>query len=178
MTRGSMNRLAGLGQTLARHFNSSSTAFHLRDSPSGHTRLLGMTDNYDAKAIASYETYYYRHDPWAARAAKLALGAIVTSADLISDDEFVRTEFYQDWLARRVFYVLGSVFPVEGGQLGALGIHRSRADGPYGCEEKRLAEKLLPHLRRSLQLRYRLSEAGIERKAALEALDHSGDGKG
>jgi len=132
-----------------------------------------MTDNYDEKSIADYEAYYWQHDPWAERAAKVGLGSVVTSGDLISDEEFVRTDFYQDWLARRVFYVLGSVFPIADGHLGALGIERPHASGRYRAEQKRFAEQLLPHLQRALQVRYRLNEAGIEQQGTLEALDRS-----
>lgn len=68
---------------------------------------------------------------------------------------------------------VGAVFPISASQLGALGIQRPRERGSFGPEEKRLAEELLPHLCRTLQLRYRLMEAGIEQQATFEALERS-----
>lgn len=95
--------------------------------------------------------------------------------DLIADSELERTEFFHDW-CRRVdqYYILGSVFSLDGGSLAAVAVHRPHSSGNYDERDKALVALFLPHLQRALQLRRRLAEPGIAAGAALDALERSG----
>jgi DNA-binding CsgD family transcriptional regulator len=125
--------------------------------------------------MTDYTAYYWQRDVWANRAVELGMGCVFASKDLLSDASLERTEFYQDWVRKtETFYVVGSVFPTARDQVAVLGIHRERALGAYDERDKALVAEFLPHLRRALQLRHRLSHAALERRATIEALDRTG----
>jgi DNA-binding CsgD family transcriptional regulator/PAS domain-containing protein len=166
----------GLAPQIARTFDSISTAVQVRDMRQGTVELLAMTQNYSAGLLQSYESHYAARDVWVERATAIGPSKVVTSADLIADKEFECTEFCNDWCHEAsVFYVVGSVFPINDDKLCAVGIHRPRSSSkPYGEEDKRGVAQFLPHLQRALQMRQRLVDPAVERQAALEALERSG----
>lgn len=158
---------------IAAEFDSSSCALQLRHLESGSIDILGCTDNFRQVSLGDYEAYYAARDVWVSRARALKTTGIVASHDLISDAEFERSEIFNDWCTQLggLFYVVGAVFPVSHGVLAALGIHRTRPEGPYGEDDKRRASLLLPHLQRALQIRHKLSGPRLGRVSAIEALD-------
>ena len=125
---------------------------------------ISSTSNYTPELNAKYQDYYYKVDTWANRAMEWQHEAILGSDDIISDDEYERTEVYNDYSRYAgIFYVLGAVTKIggPGGARGAFGIHRSRREGLFSPEEKQRAAILLPHLNRALQLRERLGRMDI-----------------
>lgn len=135
-------------------------------------QFLGRSDNFSDAMIASYEAHYWQCDVWAMRAMQTGLARVFTSADMISDRDFERTEFYADFCRQLgVFYVIGSVFPVADGELGLLGIHRQRGQRHYTELERLQVETLLPHLQRALQIRHRLAPAGAPPACSAQVLD-------
>lgn len=162
-----------LAAALARAFHGSSTTLQLQDLRLGQVALLGLTHNVES-AIDAYSSYYWQRDLWVQRGARFGAGRIVTSQELASEDEFERTEYYQDWCRKLdIYHMLGSVLPVEGNVVGVVGIHRPRGGAAYGAEDRRLAEVLFPHLRRAMQLRARLDSPGLAAATALDALERS-----
>ena len=135
-------------------------------------QFLGRSDNFSDAMIASYEEHYWQCDVWAMRAMQTGLARVFTSADMISDRDFERTEFYADFCRQLgVFYVIGSVFPVADGELGLLGIHRQRGQRHYTALERLQVETLLPHLQRALQIRHRLAPAAAPPACSAQILD-------
>lgn len=165
-----------LAARIAQAFASTSTGMAVQSQMPARRRveLLGFTANFDAAAIEDYRTHYWQRDIWAERGAKAGLGRVLASKDIISDAEFERTEYHFDWCrARDIYYVVGSVFPISGDEIGILGIHRPKGGIPYDENDKARVGLFLPHLRRALQIRRRLTEPAIQRQAALEALERS-----
>lgn len=137
--------------------------------------FLGRSANFSDTIIASYEEHYWQCDIWAIRATQTGLARVFTSADMISEREFERTEFYADFCRQLgVFYVIGSVFPVADGELGLLGIHRERSQHHYTALERLQVESLLPHLQRALQIRHRLAPAAAPQDSSAQVLDTLG----
>ncbi len=103
------------------------------------------------------------------------MGRVVESQEVVSDEDLIRTEYYQDF-SRKVdaFYAIGSIFPVSSSETAILAIHRPRTAGTHGAEAKELVGQFLPHLQRALQMRTRFAIAGIERQAALDGLERAG----
>jgi PAS domain-containing protein len=162
---------AGLAEPITATFGSPS-ANVFTTSPASIV-MLTRTANVDAVA-KEYEAYYYQRDLWVQRVLGHRLGTVVDSGDLIADVELENSEFYCDYLRRAdMFYVLGSVFPVSNGEIGALGIHRPRGASSYERSDKVLVSTFLPHLRRALQIRQRLVRPPIGLQADLAALDRS-----
>ncbi len=166
---------AGLASEIAAAMASSSTVIATVRPGGLGTQFLSKTENYAARAMADWASYYHQHDVWAARGAELGMGDVWASKDLIADAEFERTEFCQDWCRTLdIFYVVGSVMPVAADQIAIIGIHRGRGGGTYEESDKRRVAQIVPHLRRALQLRDRLVEVPLVRHAGCEAFERTG----
>lgn len=163
---------SGLAPRIAQTFEATSLGLTVTAGPKAH--WVARTANIDDAAAAAYEAHFNQCDVWAQRAAHLGLSTVLASKDLISDQDFERTEFCNDY-CRRVesFYVVGSVFPLIGDEIAVWGVHRPRDAGNFDDDDKRLTGLLLPHMQRALQLRSRLADIAAERDAAFEALDRS-----
>lgn len=147
---------SGLCNDIAQAFGAAGSAIVTLPTRS-KKQFLGRSANFTDAIIASYEDYYWQCDVWAEKGQAKGFSRIVSSADMIDDSDFERTEFYADYCRQMdLFYVLGSVFPVAPDELGLLGIHRVRAQQHYSLQDKRQAESLLPHLQRAMQIRHRL----------------------
>lgn len=164
-------------RAMAALFGATDIGLYVRDGQGpGLTPLMTTPAPIQAQA---YIQYYHRLDPFRAdgeaawrfvrsgRAARTKMGT-----EVIAERDFVRTEFYADYFR-----------PLErghmlGGMLGRevpapISLFRPPGAVPFGEEERRLLERLLPHLQRALDLRERLDT--VERAsgagyAALEAL--------
>lgn len=157
---------------IAATFNAHSTAVQLRDTRNGEIALLAITENYNVAALSSYKSYYGSRDIWVQRATEIGLSNIVTSHDMVADEEFVRTEYYNDWCRDLgLFYIIGAMFPVADGQISGIGIHRTQGVGAFEEADKLSVAKFLPHFQRALQIRHQLATVTAERDAALDALE-------
>lgn len=162
---------AGLAGEIADIFDAPSTSLHVR-SLDGDAHLLDTTQNLRPSdpALKSQAHSWRKQDVWVRRINEVGLGQVHVSKDLLDDDEFERLPFYQDWCRYLdIFYVMACVFPLPGNQLGSLGIHRPRKESPFSEEHQRLAEFLLPHYRRALEVRRRFQLDSIQRDAAQQA---------
>jgi DNA-binding CsgD family transcriptional regulator len=169
-----------VGRSLERLVDAQSASLMAGDFRSGGPEILYHAD-IPPSAVAAYQQHYKHVDLWTnrafrevARTSPPSVPKVWTSGHLVSDDEFLRSEFYNDFgrgLGLR--YVVGTVVPL--GEQGAMpiGLHRPSGALPFGTHEARLLERVLPHLRRALQLRHQLrrsqAEASVS-KAALDAL--------
>lgn len=158
---------------IGRTFDSPSCTVHLIHPHSTGVTFLGCTENI-SKNMGSYTAHHHNIDLWAAGAQKVGLGTIVTGEELISDRDFIRTEFFNDWCrAADQRYFVGAVLNL-GGDRGAVGIHRPPDGEEYTAEDKRRVASFIPHLRRALQTRLQLGNATLERRASLDALERTG----
>lgn len=132
-------------------------------------------------AAAAYRRHYRKVDLWTNRASQIiarpgaAAGParVFTSGGLVSDHEFLRSEFYCDFGRKLgLRYVVGTVAPLGAAGTMPIGLHRPDGAPPFGDRERRLLEHLLPHLRRSLQVRHRLAApaALADGQSVLDAL--------
>ena len=126
--------------------------------------------SFDPADIRDYGQYYHRLDPWLQRLRGPVLeGGPATRAvvgqSLLTQDEFRRSEFYNNF-ARRIGleWIVGAI-----GRLGSgsfhLGLHRPKGRESFGPAELAVVEAVVPHLRQGLQLRERLR--GMEALPAL-----------
>lgn len=163
---------SGLAPQIASHAKSTSAV--LLTLGQGHAGFITQSDHFSPAVQRDYERHYQRLDVWAERGAKFALGDVIASKDMVEDSELERSEYWDGYLRPLdIFYVVGSVFPVSDGDVGILGIHRPRRAGTYEEADKARVAEFLPHIKRALQIRRRLNDPGIEKQAALEALERS-----
>lgn len=130
-----------------------------------------------------YERYLgeemYRRDPWRGPFAERArLNRACLSSELVSRDEYLRSEFYNAFF--RPFgddtgHCVGVVMPHREG-VGEWGFHRPLNSEPFAHHERDLMQALVPHVRRLLTLKCTLAlgkQPGGNADAVLDALPHA-----
>ena len=150
------------------------TTVHFSDSQlKPIDQVLGH--NVSEEAVAGYLAHFHRIDVRKQRAVPGALNRIVTDSDLVGDEIVTGHEFYQDFLrpiGHR--YVVSAVMGLDDGSYAFCSAHRGLKQEHADSEIVSRAGLLMPHLRRALQLRRRLSTVGAQGQAALELLDGLG----
>jgi len=169
---------AAVGKSLASLVGASNGWLSVSDHQGSNAELLYRA-NYPDKEIAAYQTYYRHVDLWTIRTAEAVLHAdpnappkARTNGHLVSDAEYVRSEFYAD-LGRHVGlrYAVGTVVPLGAAGLMPVCLHRATGEGPFEQADARLLDSLLPHLRRAMQLRHRLRPGPSSTSPGTAALD-------
>lgn len=128
-----------------------------------------------------YLAYYHQLNPYFGRARRdfadsrtLHLTTVRFGPELVPEQAFLRSEFYCDYARhheRR--HVLAGMIGVD--EVMPFGLFRAEDARPFGAQERRVLQTLLPHLQRALELRARLgqdSQAVWATRAALDALPH------
>lgn len=118
--------------------------------------------------VQRYVTYFHAKDIWASSYTEAMQSRCPGGANLamlgqefIADDAFRRSEVYTDFYREiGLFHIVGSVTPLGEAGILALGIHRPEQAGAFSLADRDQLSLTLPHLRRALQLRHRLGEAG------------------
>lgn len=165
---------SAVGRRLQALLGAHSGAIMLSDPATGALEVLHH-DGVPPDAVDAYRRHYRSVDLWTTRAAQLAMKGrarvLVHGEMLVSDEEFLRSEFWNDFarpLGMR--YVVGTVAPLGAAGMMPIGLHRSPGRPNFSVEERRLLDALVPHLGRALQLRHRLGLAASPALGALDAL--------
>jgi DNA-binding CsgD family transcriptional regulator len=104
--------------------------------------------------------------------AMFATGEVRYSHWAVADNEFERSEFYNDFFQRHnVFYSMGLKVPLGAGAEAYLSCQRPRAKGPFEEHEGMVYATLLPHLRRAQGLHARFRQLDTQSKGLEASLD-------
>lgn len=151
-----------VGSSLAAMVNARSASVMVHAQGTAEAELL-CHPNIPFEAVADYAGHYRKHDIWTSRAAAQiqrpgAVPRVWSSGHLVSDSEFLRSEFWNGFGRRYgLRYVLGTVVPTGAAGTMPVGLHRPTGAAPFDDVDRRLLEAVLPHFRRALQLRHRLA---------------------
>lgn len=132
-------------------------------------------DNVSPEAIASYQTHFHKVDVRMQRTVPGALNTIVTDRDLVDEAIVNSHEFYQDFLrpiGHR--YIVAAPMDLGDGSYAFCSSHRGLKQDHADSDILDKAGLIMPHIRRCLQLRRRLSMAGARCQAAFELLEGLG----
>jgi DNA-binding CsgD family transcriptional regulator/PAS domain-containing protein len=161
-------------QMFARAFDTESCAIFQLNLAQGSAGILGITENFDNKAICDYEAYYHQKDLVAIRMAQSAPGRAMLSSEVVRESEFLDSEIFVDFarpMRLGFFWAVGGVIEVEQHVKGAIGIHRPRDTRAFEAEDKRRLALLLPHLSRAMLLQRRLQGLTQDHRLVLDALE-------
>lgn len=113
--------------------------------------------NFNPGFQQSYNDYYGKINPWRIRGGHLLRpGKIITGPMMCPMEEFLRSEFYNDYLRPQdLHHSYGVCLLRENGVATNLTIVRSKAIGDFTPREIRLLQALYPHVRRALQFEQR-----------------------
>lgn len=155
---------------IANALNGTSTVISVLD-PATLTDSVQVIIREDPANVDSYQRYYHRINVHAAEAAKYDAGHVVSGDAILSTQELIKTEFYNDFLRPQdLFHILGCVLAKEKNLHGVFTTYRSKNSEAFGPEEERLVELLYPHLQRACRFGNEMSILKAHGSAA-EALD-------
>jgi DNA-binding CsgD family transcriptional regulator len=99
-------------------------------------------------------------------------GSIVGGAALLPTKEFVKSEFYNDFLRHQdIFDVLGALLETRKPRCATASVFRPKRAGDFGADEHKLMGVLSPHLQRAVEIRRRLAGLRMRADAVLDMLD-------
>jgi DNA-binding CsgD family transcriptional regulator len=140
------------------------------DVPSKVSSAVGFHE-FNPDFMRDYEAYYGAIDPWNAKVMHWPVGVAAPTYVLMRDDEFRRTEYYQDFLRHSgVFYGLGGVVERTSKRMAVFGAQCSYEDGRFDAEDVALVGQLMPHLRRAYRIHAAIRDAKRDRQTLQEAL--------
>ena len=139
-----------------------------------HSAEMGFIEfgGLDAATRSAYQRYYSARSVWMpaafARSGELAIGH-----ELAPDKRsFERSEFYNDWLRPQgVYDAIGGVIERSADSLTVVTVLRAERAGLVTEAEQQVFARLMPHVRRAIEIHRRLYGAQLQRDGALQALD-------
>ena len=122
---------------------------------SNNESLWQIAPGVDSEYHERYTAYYHRINPIIPIALPSKVGSVLTDEMMLEKREFVRTEFFNDFLTPLdAGSMLGSTVLSEEGLYCAIAVQRRPA---FGEREIMFQRRLAPHLARAVQLNARLS---------------------
>jgi DNA-binding CsgD family transcriptional regulator/PAS domain-containing protein len=161
-------------QMFALAFDTESCAIFQLNLAQGSAGIVGITGNFDAKAISDYESYYHQKDLVAIRMAQSGTRQAMLSTDVVREAEFKNSEIFVDFarpMRLGFYWAVGSVIPVEQHVMGAIGIHRPREARAFDAADKHHLDMLLPHLSRAILLHRKLQGLTQGHRIVVDALE-------
>jgi DNA-binding CsgD family transcriptional regulator len=136
-----------------------------RRGDEGEQATLADPEDWEA---STYRDQFFAMDPF----VNLPPGRVVTQRELVPDAELLDSDYYRDYLEPiGVFHILGVDTVEPDGFTARLRIARQREEKAFGAEHKALCERILPHLRRAIQIHARLTRAESERDVYAGAVE-------
>jgi len=140
------------------------------DTATHRSRTLGF-HRFNTEFMRDYVAHYAALDPWTTRALHWPIGVPAPTYVLLPDDEFRRTEFYQDYFRRSgMFYGLGGVVDRMDGRVVLFGAQCAYEDGRFSEEAVALVGAMMPHLKRAYRMNQALAQAEQDRETLGETL--------
>lgn len=115
-----------------------------------HASAMIAAPGIDPGLIEAYEQYYHALDPWNRPATCASMREVQRTHELMSDAEFLRSEFYQDHSRRAdIFYSMGIVVDRTADSMTVFGVQCGHRKGPFTDEAAGIVKHLMPHLRQA-----------------------------
>lgn len=121
----------------------------------------------------AYAETYAAMNPWTSYGrAEMRAGSVLVSHMVLSDRELKRTPFYRGFLQQQdILYSLAAVIERSRDATTFIAVQRSEKRGAFGSAEVRFATKLMPHLRRALEVHRRLGARRVLGEALVDVAE-------
>lgn len=158
-------------ESLSEAFNCVGGALLQRDRRSAEMDFIefgGMA----AATRTAYQRYYSARSVWMP-AAFAGSDELVIGHELAPDKRsFERSEFYNDWLRPQgVYDAIGGVIQRSKGSLTVVTVLRTEQAGLVTEADKQVFARLMPHVRRAIDIHRRLYGVQLQRDGTLSVLD-------
>lgn len=149
----------GALQLLRDQLKSAHVTLMLRPPSPESTGVMINTGAVTQQGVDSYETHFFALDPF----VRLSEGQVVTAEELIGK-QWLQSTVYQEYLKPLdVRHLLGADIYTKDGIECRLRITRGHDAAPFSEADKGLVKRLLPHLKRSIQIHAQLDFLECER---------------
>lgn len=92
-------------------------------------------------------------DLWTHALSERPPEAIYTSSELVRQKDYLNSEMFHGFgKYADIYHTIGVHVGAKNGHANRVGFQRSQSQGEYGAQEKRYLNRLLPHIRRALNL--------------------------
>lgn len=146
-------------QLLRDQLKSAHVTLMLRPPSPESTGVMINTGVVTQQGVDSYETHFFALDPF----VRLSEGQVVTAEELIGK-QWLQSTVYQEYLKPLdVRHLLGADIYTKDGIECRLRITRGHDAAPFSEADKGLVKRLLPHLKRSIQIHAQLDFLECER---------------
>lgn len=118
--------------------------------------LHGITPEW----VASYALEFAAQDTLAQHMGEAPIARFYASnLDIAQDDRVMRTRFYKEWLApQHVAAAAGGIILREGDWCTQIIVQRTHGQGAFNRAELGMFDRLMPHMRRAIQMRERMTK--------------------
>lgn len=151
-------------------FNGTATVFFVQDRCAAglqFSRLWGLPQ----AALDEFERHFAPIDVGIDTLLALPPGSVITDQSTPPDvyrASAIYNDFRRRWQSER--YIACDVFR-DPRRFGILAVQGSRRRAPFGTAEKAIVQRLLPHLRRAVQMRAHLGLSDAHRRTLEELID-------
>ena len=146
-------------QQLRDRLGAAHVTLMLRPPSPESTGVMINTGSVTQQGVDSYETHFFALDPF----VRLSENQVVTAEELIGK-QWLHSTVYQEYLKPLdVRHLLGADITTKDGIECRLRITRGHEAEPFSESEKGLVKRLLPHLKRSIQIHAQLDFLECER---------------
>ncbi|MBT8766043.1 helix-turn-helix transcriptional regulator [Metapseudomonas boanensis] len=140
----------------------------LRPSTPGDPGFMVNAGPVETWAISAYSETYYALDPFIG----LPSGEVHTIAELLGEERWLESAFYQQFNAPLdVFHVMGADLHTTDGIECRLRVCRPHGVPGFNAADKAFCARLLPHLRRAVNLHGQLKRSEVERQLYASAVE-------
>jgi DNA-binding CsgD family transcriptional regulator/PAS domain-containing protein len=120
--------------------------------------LQALNSEVDPTELAKYQTHYLKMNPWHIGHRIYPEGRILLSEEVLPANAYRRTSFYHEWGRKnRVSHAVGGAIRATSAVTVFFSINRGDAQGPYGEEDREVAQLLMPHVQRAVNLYERMT---------------------
>lgn len=133
-----------------------SAIFIPANSKTGEFLVNGYEIFYNSeKSMLAYLTHYAPLDPFVAGGwVNKQVNDMKSITEVMPESRMTKSEYVYDFLMRisnRIFYIMGSVIYSQGDRIGAVGLHRQKAQKDFSESDKEIVNILLPHIARAIR---------------------------
>jgi DNA-binding CsgD family transcriptional regulator len=131
-------------------FKSHSCNFFLIDQHSKLIDPIGV--NLEQHYLSIYQSHFFRFNPFDPINLQRPSKATLTDEELFSLPDFLKTEYFNDFLKPQEVYRQMVVYLRSRGKLlGFIGLHRRKNSAGFGKREVTIGELIAPHLTSALE---------------------------
>jgi DNA-binding CsgD family transcriptional regulator len=160
----------------AQLFGSVGASFEYIDKITGRPLLLELSSDISADSSPEYMEYYGSISPRVKNGLCAKAGTISYDYAILTEAEMDADEYYSEFQgAHGLRYFVAGHLVNSDKYFSAFAIQRTPQQGHVGNDEIALMQRLMPHVKQAVDLRWRLSDADVLRRSLLEDLEDLAD---